>query len=158
MTNSRWWFNVSQRQFKTSPVRHQCISTLFKLPRLMTHHHQKKFQNNMQWLNRISNYDGPWLITTNRSRCQNNYSSILFTINIVRDSSSQISQEYCSTRTIIQEQSKVHYYSTLSHFWHDSNPSSTRGNNNSRLSASSYQHKTQSLSSICLLLIPCCIL
>jgi len=46
-----------------------------------------------------------------------------------------IIQEYYSRRTIIQEQSKVHYYSALFHFWRGSSPSSTRSFNNSRLSA-----------------------
>jgi len=38
-------------------------------------------------------------------------------------------------RTIIQEQSRVHYYLTLFYFWCGSRPSSTRSINNSRLSA-----------------------
>jgi len=96
--------------------------------------HQKKFQHDTQWLNQTSNYDGPWLITTNSSRRQSNYSSIRLTIDTVRDSSSAISQDYWLTRTIIQEQSKVHYYSALFHFWRGSSPNSIQCSNNSRLS------------------------
>jgi len=117
-------------------------------------------QHCMQWLSHTSNYARPWLITTNSSSHQNNYLNILFTtahLNTVRDSSSKqlfkhavydslskhcsgqlirvISKEYCSRRTIIQEPSKVHYYSSLFHFWHGFSPSSTRNFNNSRLSA-----------------------
>jgi len=69
----------------------------------MTHHHQKQVQHGTQWLNQTNNHARPWLITTNSSGRQNNYSGILFTtahLHTVRDSSSAIIQEYCSTRTI----------------------------------------------------------
>jgi len=95
-------------------------------------------QHSTQWLSQTNNYARPWLITTNSSSHQNNYSSILFMtayLNIVQDNSSAIIQDYCSRRTIIQEKSKVHYYSTLFYFWRGSSPRSTRSFNNSWLPA-----------------------
>ena len=146
------------RQFKASPVHHQCISTLFKLSRLMTHHHQKKFQNDTQWFNQISNYDGSWLITTNSSRCQNNYSSILFTIDTVRDSSSQISQRILfnkdnNSRTV---QGPLLCSTIPLLTWLQSKFNTKQ--QQFKIVGDNYQHKIQSLPSTCILLIRSCIL
>jgi len=49
-------------------------------------------QHGTQWLSQTINYARLWLITTNSSSHQSNYSSILFTtayLNTVRDSSSK---------------------------------------------------------------------
>jgi len=137
------WLITTMRQFNVSPMRprcHQCIPSKF---------------NYDSWLITMSTSKG---MTYHDKQCKS--SEQLFR-NTVQDSLF----EHCSRqliRTIIQEEFKVYYDSTLFHFWRGSGPSSTRSINNSRLSTdviiTKFHFTFHSLSSTCTHLIPYCIL
>jgi len=122
---------------------HQCVPNKFNLTlsRLMTHNHVNIKSNDLT-RHAMTQPDKQLCKTMTHHDKQFKSSEQLFK-HTVHDSLSKhcsgqlikaIIQEYCSRRTIIQEQSKIHYYLAMFHFWRGSSPSSTRSLNNARLS------------------------
>ena len=95
-------YDVQQvsRQFKASPVRHQCISSLFILSRLMTHHHVNIKRN----FNTTRNDSTRQVIVTNHDSSQQTVQDVRIII-----------QAYCSRQLIkhYSEQLSYNYSSIL---------------------------------------------
>ena len=110
-------------------------------------------QHGTQWLSHTNNYVRPWLITTNSSSHQSNYSSILF-ITAHRQLFKNTVQKDNNSRTV---QGSL-LFSTVSLLtWFQFKL--TRSSNNSRsIVGRSNQYKIQSLPPTYTHLIPCCIL
>jgi len=113
-------------------------------------------QHSTQWLSQTINYARLWLITTNSSSHQSNYSRMLS-----KHCSGQIIYNYSRILFTKDNNSRIVQgsllFSTVSLLtWFQSKFNTKQ--QQFKIVGRSYQHKIQSLPSTCLHLIPCCIL